>query len=103
MGARVLALRISPPALLTEKDMALGLLQTAVAQLLPQPLLSISAEKLLNQLQEVQELSQERQQLPYRWAFLHTSPAPLFPELLPRIQPLVLPGEASGDQRGPGD
>ncbi|XP_072827455.1 protein TBATA isoform X2 [Vicugna pacos] len=48
-----------------EKDMALGLLQTAVAQLLPQPLVSISAEKLLNQLQEVQELSQERQQLPY--------------------------------------
>ncbi|XP_002718609.1 protein TBATA isoform X6 [Oryctolagus cuniculus] len=38
-----------------EKDLALGLLQTAVAQLLPQPLVSIPAEKLLHQLQEVQE------------------------------------------------
>ncbi|XP_037353144.2 protein TBATA [Talpa occidentalis] len=43
-----------------EKDLALGLLQTAVAQLLPEPLLSIPAEKLLDQLQEVQEL-QEKQ------------------------------------------
>ncbi|XP_004680858.1 PREDICTED: protein TBATA [Condylura cristata] len=46
-----------------EKDLALGLLQTAVAQLLPQPLLSIPAEKLLDQLQEVQEL-QEKQPAP---------------------------------------
>ncbi|KAF5927936.1 hypothetical protein HPG69_009302, partial [Diceros bicornis minor] len=48
-----------------EKDLALGLLQTAVAQLLPQPLVSIPAEKLLNQLQEVQEPPQEKQQPAY--------------------------------------
>ncbi|XP_042636860.1 protein TBATA [Orycteropus afer afer] len=48
-----------------EKDLALGLLQTAVAQLLPQPLVSIPAEKLLNQLQEVQNPSQEKQQPHY--------------------------------------
>ncbi|XP_070326886.1 protein TBATA isoform X5 [Odocoileus virginianus] len=48
-----------------EKDMALGLLQTAVAQLLPQPPVSIPAEKLLNQLLEVQDSLQERPQLPY--------------------------------------
>ncbi|XP_070220820.1 protein TBATA [Bos mutus] len=48
-----------------EKDMALGLLQTAVAQLLPQPLVPIPAEKLLNQLLEVQDSLQERHQLPY--------------------------------------
>ncbi|KAB0382619.1 hypothetical protein FD755_004536 [Muntiacus reevesi] len=50
-----------------EKDMALGLLQTAVAQLLPQPPVSIPEEKLLNQLLEVQDSLQERPQLPYRW------------------------------------
>ncbi|XP_069317031.1 protein TBATA [Eulemur rufifrons] len=48
-----------------EKDLALGLLQTAVAQLLPQPLTSLPAERLLNQLEEVQESPQENQQLPY--------------------------------------
>uniref|UniRef100_A0A8C8Z291 Thymus, brain and testes associated n=1 Tax=Prolemur simus TaxID=1328070 RepID=A0A8C8Z291_PROSS len=48
-----------------EKDLALGLLQTAVAQLLPQPLTSMPAERLLNQLEEVQESPQENQQLPY--------------------------------------
>nr|XP_054098934.1 protein TBATA isoform X12 [Callithrix jacchus] len=47
-----------------EKDLALGLLQTAVAQLLPQPLVSIPTEKLLNQLQEMQEPPQEKQELP---------------------------------------
>ncbi|KAB0398335.1 hypothetical protein E2I00_001295, partial [Balaenoptera physalus] len=57
-----------------EKDMALGLLQTAVAQLLPQPLVSIPAEKLLNQLQEIQEPLQERQQLPY--SHLSSQPIP---------------------------
>lgn len=80
--------------MLTEKDRALGLLQTAVAQLLPQALVSIPSEKLLNQLQEIQEPLQERQQLPYRWAS-HPSAAPL----LRNIQPPVLPGEASGGQR----
>ncbi|XP_024786296.2 protein TBATA isoform X4 [Pan paniscus] len=47
-----------------EKDLALGLLQTAVAQLLPQPLVSIPTEKLLNQLQEVHEPPQEKQEPP---------------------------------------
>ncbi|XP_008056051.1 protein TBATA [Carlito syrichta] len=47
-----------------EKDLALGLLQTAVAQLLPQSLTSISAEKLLDQLQEAQEPLQEKQKPP---------------------------------------
>ncbi|XP_045424340.1 protein TBATA [Lemur catta] len=42
-----------------ERDLALGLLQTAVAQLLPKPLTSIPAERLLNQLEEVQESPQE--------------------------------------------
>nr|XP_021508496.1 protein TBATA [Meriones unguiculatus] len=44
-----------------EKELALGLLQTAVAQLLPEPLPSIPAEKLLHQLQELQEPPQETQ------------------------------------------
>lgn len=66
-GAKILPLSIPPTsAVLTEKDMALGLLQTAVAQLLPQPPVSIPAEKLLNQLLEVQDSLQERPQLPYR-------------------------------------
>ncbi|XP_057386627.1 protein TBATA [Balaenoptera acutorostrata] len=60
-----------------EKDMALGLLQTAVAQLLPQPLVSIPAEKLLNQLQEIQEPLQERQQLPYSQSLKKTKTPPL--------------------------
>ncbi|KAM5236443.1 protein TBATA [Ctenodactylus gundi] len=47
-----------------EKDLALGLLQTAVAQLLPQPLASIPAETLLTQLQEVQDPSPEKLQEP---------------------------------------
>nr|XP_055209552.1 protein TBATA isoform X30 [Gorilla gorilla gorilla] len=47
-----------------EKDLTLGLLQTAVAQLLPQPLVSIPTEKLLNQLQEVREPPQEKQEPP---------------------------------------
>ncbi|XP_029056838.1 protein TBATA isoform X3 [Monodon monoceros] len=55
-----------------EKDMALGLLQTAVAQLLPQALVSIPAEKLLNQLQEIQE----RQQLPYSQSLKKTKTPP---------------------------
>lgn len=99
-GARGLAPERPPPtpAVLTEKDTALGLLQTAVAQLLPQPLVSIPAEKLLNQLLEVQDSLQERHQLPYRWVS-YPSPAPLFLELLPHIQPPVHPGVARG---GPG-
>uniref|UniRef100_A0A8C9E9Q4 Thymus, brain and testes associated n=1 Tax=Phocoena sinus TaxID=42100 RepID=A0A8C9E9Q4_PHOSS len=59
-----------------EKDMALGLLQTAVAQLLPQALVSIPAEKLLNQLQEIQEPLQDRQQLPYSQSLKKTKTPP---------------------------
>ncbi|KAL2769797.1 protein TBATA isoform b [Daubentonia madagascariensis] len=62
LGAIQFWLLCAPPK---EKDLALGLLQTAVAQLLPQPLTSIPAEKLLNQLEEVQEPLQENQQPPY--------------------------------------
>lgn len=64
------ALRMLPCAVFSEKELALGLLQTAVAQLLPQPLPFIPEEKLLNQLQELQETSQETQQATYRWAHL---------------------------------
>lgn len=60
-------------AAFSEKDLALGLLQTAVAQLIPQPLSSIPAEKLWNHLQELQE-PQETQEAAYRWA-----PAPHLP------------------------
>ncbi|KAL1771897.1 TBATA isoform X3 [Sigmodon hispidus] len=49
-----------------EKDLALGLLQTAVAQLIHQPLPSLPEEQLLNQLQDLQEPSQEIQQAIYR-------------------------------------
>lgn len=52
----------------SEKDLALGLLQTAVAQLIPQPLPSIPAEKLWNHLQDLQEPPQETLQATYRWA-----------------------------------
>uniref|UniRef100_A0A8C5LF42 Thymus, brain and testes associated n=1 Tax=Jaculus jaculus TaxID=51337 RepID=A0A8C5LF42_JACJA len=44
-----------------EKDLALRLLQTAVAQLLPHPLTSIPAEKLLSHLQDIQDLTPEKQ------------------------------------------
>ncbi|XP_070375459.1 protein TBATA [Equus asinus] len=60
-----------------EKDLALGLLQIAVAQLLPQPLVSIPAEKLLNQLQEVQEPPPERKQPPYSQSPKKTKTPPL--------------------------
>ncbi|XP_012656809.1 protein TBATA isoform X2 [Otolemur garnettii] len=43
-----------------EKDLALGLLQIAVAQLLPQPLTTMPTKKLLNQLEEVQELQENQ-------------------------------------------
>ncbi|XP_032986819.1 protein TBATA isoform X1 [Rhinolophus ferrumequinum] len=60
-----------------EKDLALRLLQTAVDQLLPQALVSIPTEKLLNQLQEVQELPQERVQPPYSQSLKKTKTPPL--------------------------
>lgn len=80
------ALRTLLPVL-TEKELALGLLQTAVAQLLPQGLVSIPTEKLLYQLQDVQESLQERQPPNHRWVS-PLSRAPRFPELLPRVQHL---------------
>ncbi|XP_063566073.1 protein TBATA isoform X4 [Gorilla gorilla gorilla] len=61
-----------------EKDLALGLLQTAVAQLLPQPLVSIPTEKLLNQLQEVREPPQEKQEPPCRVHWRSSSPPDAF-------------------------
>ncbi|XP_005390104.1 PREDICTED: protein TBATA isoform X4 [Chinchilla lanigera] len=60
-----------------EKDLALGLLQTAVAQLLPQPLESIPAETLLDQLQEVQEPPQEKLQPAYSQSQKKTKSPPL--------------------------
>ncbi|XP_004769566.1 protein TBATA isoform X5 [Mustela putorius furo] len=75
-----------------EKDLALGLLQTAVAQLLPQPLDSLPVEKLLHQLHEVQEPSQERQQPPYSQSPKKTKTPPLpkgdKPEYIGRAQVL---------------
>ncbi|XP_075389542.1 protein TBATA [Tenrec ecaudatus] len=55
-------LLFAPPQ---EKDLALGLLQAAVAHLLPQPLVSIPTEKLLNQLQDVQKSTPEKEQPHY--------------------------------------
>lgn len=78
--------------MLSEKDLALGLLQTAVAQLLPQPLVSIPTEKLLNQLQEVHEPPQEKQEPPCRWA---PHPALPFCSLLSSQVRPVGPGEGS--------
>ncbi|XP_054428393.1 protein TBATA isoform X3 [Pteronotus mesoamericanus] len=60
-----------------EKDLALGLLQAAVAQLFPQALVSIPTEKLLNQLKEVQEPPQERQQPPYSQSLKISKTTPL--------------------------
>lgn len=83
---------------LTEKELALGLLQKAVAQLLPQGLVSIPTEKLLNQLQDVQEPSQ---QPTYRWASPCTCPS--VPRTALSWSAPALPGEASGVQgREPG-
>uniref|UniRef100_A0A8I5NP26 Thymus, brain and testes associated n=1 Tax=Papio anubis TaxID=9555 RepID=A0A8I5NP26_PAPAN len=61
-----------------EKDLALGLLQTAVAQLLPQPLVSIPTEKLLNQLQDVHQPPQEKQEPPCRVHWRSSSPPDAF-------------------------
>lgn len=71
--------------LFSEKDLALGLLQTAVAQLISQPSPCLPAEQLLNQLQELQKPPQETQQATYRWA---QGPLPvlLFPEPHPGHQ-----------------
>lgn len=87
-----------------EKDMALGLLQTAVAQLLPQPLVSIPEEKLLNQLQEIQEPSQEKQQLPYSQSPKKTKTPPLTksekPENIGKAQVLRLHSSPNPAEKG---
>nr|XP_025706040.1 protein TBATA isoform X2 [Callorhinus ursinus] len=86
-----------------EKDLALGLLQTAVAQLLPQPLDSIPVEKLLDQLQEVQEPSQERQQPSYSQSPKKTKPPPLpkgdKPEYVGRAQVLRMHSSQNAEER----
>ncbi|XP_021029962.1 protein TBATA isoform X3 [Mus caroli] len=73
-----------------EKDLALGLLQTAVAQLIPQPLPSIPAEKLWNHLQELQEL-QETQEAAYSPSLRKTKSPPLpKPEYIGKAQVLLV-------------
>ncbi|XP_037660736.1 protein TBATA isoform X2 [Choloepus didactylus] len=62
-----------------DKDLVLGLLQMAVAQLLPQPLISIPTEQLLGQIQEVQEQAQEAQQ-PRSSQFLKKTKTPPVPK-----------------------
>ncbi|XP_016829889.1 protein TBATA [Cricetulus griseus] len=60
-----------------EKDLALGLLQTAVAQLISQPSPCLPAEQLLNQLQELQKPPQETQQATYSPSLKTTKTLPL--------------------------
>lgn len=76
-----------------EKDLALGLLQTAVAQLIPQPLSSIPAEKLWNHLQELQE-PQETQEAAYSPSLKKTRSPPLpktdKPEYIGKAQVLLV-------------
>ncbi|XP_052020084.1 protein TBATA isoform X1 [Apodemus sylvaticus] len=77
-----------------EKDLVLGLLQTAVAQLMPQPLPSIPAEKLWNHLQELQEPPQETQQATYSPSLKKTKTPPLSktdkPEYIGKAQVLLV-------------
>ncbi|KAL6048700.1 hypothetical protein STEG23_004573 [Scotinomys teguina] len=84
-----------------EKDLALGLLQTAVARLIPQPLPSLPEEKLLSQLQELQE-PQETQQATYSPSLKKTKTPPLSkmekPEFMGKAQVLRLhPATAAED------
>ncbi|XP_021061082.1 protein TBATA isoform X1 [Mus pahari] len=76
-----------------EKDLALGLLQTAVAQLIPQPLPSIPAEKLWNHLQELQE-PPETQEATYSPSLKKTKTPPLpktdKPEYIGKAQVLLV-------------
>ncbi|XP_038199552.1 protein TBATA isoform X2 [Arvicola amphibius] len=86
-----------------EKDLALGLLQTAVAQLIPQSLPTLPEEKLLNQLQELQEPPQEIQQATYSPSLKKTKTPPLSktekPEFMGKAQVLrVHPNEDSEDK-----
>ncbi|XP_051042749.1 protein TBATA, partial [Phodopus roborovskii] len=86
-----------------EKDLALGLLQTAVAHLIPNSLPSIPEEKLLNQLQELQEPPQETQQATYSPSLKKTKTPPLSktekPESMGKAQVLRLhPSEDSEEK-----
>ncbi|XP_076772659.1 protein TBATA isoform X2 [Arvicanthis niloticus] len=86
-----------------EKDLALGLLQTAVAQLIPQSLPTIPAEKLWNQLQELQEPPQETQQATYSPSLKKTKTPPLpkpdKPEYIGKAQVLLVhPSEDPEEQ-----
>ncbi|XP_012519419.1 PREDICTED: protein TBATA [Propithecus coquereli] len=86
-----------------EKDLALGLLQTAVAQFLPQPLASIPAERLLHQLEEVQESPQENQQLPYSQSPKKMRTPPVAksekPEYIGKAQVLRMPSSQDMEEK----
>ncbi|KAM7072761.1 protein TBATA isoform 2-T5 [Molossus nigricans] len=86
-----------------EKDLALGLLQTAMAQLLPQALVSISTERLLNQLQEVQEPPQERLQPPCSQSLKKSKTPPLpkseKPELIGKAQVLRVHSSQNSEEK----
>ncbi|XP_036120739.1 protein TBATA [Molossus molossus] len=86
-----------------EKDLALGLLQTAMAQLLPQALVSISTERLLNQLQEVQEPPQERLQPPCSQSPKKSKTPPLpkseKPELIGKAQVLRVHSSQNSEEK----
>ncbi|XP_019567977.2 protein TBATA isoform X1 [Rhinolophus sinicus] len=88
-----------------EKDLALRLLQTAVDQLLPQALVSIPTEQLLNQLQEIQEPPQEREQLPYSRSLKKTKTPPLpkseKPEHIGKAQVLRMHSSQNTEEKVP--
>ncbi|XP_052599897.1 protein TBATA [Peromyscus californicus insignis] len=85
-----------------EKDLALGLLQTALAQLIPQPLLSLPEENLLNQLQELQE-PQETQQTTYSPSLKKTKTPPLSkaekPEFVGKAQVLRVHSDEDSEEK----
>nr|XP_023448088.2 protein TBATA isoform X2 [Dasypus novemcinctus] len=86
-----------------EKDLALGLLQTAVAQLLPQPLISIPTEQLLCQLQEVQEPPQGTQQLQHSQSPKKTKTPPIpkseKPEYIGKAQVLRMHSSQNSEEK----
>ncbi|XP_076413302.1 protein TBATA isoform X4 [Peromyscus maniculatus bairdii] len=85
-----------------EKDLALGLLQTAVAQLIPQPLPSLPEENLLSQLQELQE-PQETQQTTYSPSLKKTKTPPLSkaekPEFVGKAQVLRVHSDEDSEEK----
>ncbi|KAM5240492.1 protein TBATA [Hipposideros larvatus] len=88
-----------------EKDLALRLLQIAVAQLLPQALVSLPTEQLLNQLQEVQGPPQEREQPSYSQSPKKTKTPPLpkseRPEHTGKAQVLRMHSSQNTDEKAP--